>query len=319
MIVSLHSITQAHDAAKGSLNDFIELTADRLEKIITDLQKMNVQFVTLQELENALSEKKAFSKPVVHFSFDDGYRNNYQQAYPILKKYNIPFSIFIVSDFMNNTQPFLWWYLAEHIITHKQAIRFDKYDFRITADMYSRNDAGTLFVQLRDFLLEHIDEDREYLEITLRSQCDDDYTVPETLSWGELNEMIASGLCEPGIHTKTHARSSKLTEAQTEYEILTCQEALFSNTGIRSKWFAYSYGGSKDLGSTDMLRRVMKKCGIGLALTTICSELTIASDRYFLPRLFLNNSTSIYTLKTRLNGSYQRSRPQEGPSDLWDI
>ena len=314
MIVSLHSVSNESDVARGSLNDFIEISADKLEKIIIDFKKMGVMFVTLQELENALENNNAFSKPVVHFSFDDGYRNNYLNAFPVLKKYGIPFSIFIVSDFMNNAEPFLWWYMAESIIRNKQVIEFGKYHFNITADMHNRTSPEALFIQLRDFLLENIDSDREYLEAIIRSKSRG-FKMPETLSWNEMNEMIASGLCEAGVHTKTHARSSKLTEAETEYEIVTCREAIFANTGVQSKWFAYSYGSKEDIGNKNMLRRVMKKAGIEMALTTNCYELNMQSDRYFLPRIFLNNSTSIYTLKTRLNGSYQRSLAQEGISD----
>jgi peptidoglycan/xylan/chitin deacetylase (PgdA/CDA1 family) len=311
MIVSLHSIREKTTSHWGGLNQFIELTPANFEQIIKDLKNLNVRFLSLEELETALAEKGKFSKPLVHFSFDDGYRDNFQYAFPVLKKYGIPFSIFVVSDFINNSQPFLWWYMVDHIISQNKPIIFDKYNFGITANMYNKNSKEELFELLRNFLLDHVDENREYFEAILRSQCNDYKNLPETLCWDELNEMVASGLCELGVHTKTHARSVKLSEEQMEQEVVNCMDAIFKHTGVISKWFAYPYGGISDIGERDTITRMMKRSGIKLGLTTISNELRVDSNRYFLPRIFLNNSSNLYTLKTRLNGSYQRSRVQD--------
>ena len=52
--------------------------------------------------------KKAINKNSVIITFDDGYKNIYEYAYPILKKYNFPATIFIVAGFIGNSEPFPW-------------------------------------------------------------------------------------------------------------------------------------------------------------------------------------------------------------------
>ncbi|MFT3980974.1 MAG: polysaccharide deacetylase family protein [Ferruginibacter sp.] len=309
MIVSLHSITRGNAVKNSSFNQFIELSDTNLEKNIIALKKLGVQFVRLSELEAVFTENKKFRKPVVHLSFDDGYRDNYELAFPILKKHNIPFSIFVVSDFMNNPAPFLWWYIADQLVTAKKNLSFDKYDFHISAETYRQQQQAGVFARLRDFLLEHIDEDRAYFETILRNAVGSNDNIPATLSWDQLNEMIASGLCEAGIHTKTHARFKKFSRQQMEYEIITCRDVIYQHTGIKPDWFAYSYGGIRDLADKEDIKAVMQHCDIRLALCTVSGELNEQSNPYLLPRVFLNDASTTYTLKTRLNGSYQRSRP----------
>jgi peptidoglycan/xylan/chitin deacetylase (PgdA/CDA1 family) len=64
-----------------------------INKIIDD-QNMEV-------ISNKNIYKKS-SKIKILITFDDGYKNNYQNAFPILEEYNLPFSIFMVSNFMTN-------------------------------------------------------------------------------------------------------------------------------------------------------------------------------------------------------------------------
>lgn len=52
--------------------------------------------------------KKLPSKPVL-ITFDDGYEDNYQVAYPILQKYNFTATLFIITDFVGQYDRYLTW------------------------------------------------------------------------------------------------------------------------------------------------------------------------------------------------------------------
>lgn len=54
--------------------------------------------ISLEELINILKEKRQIPKKVFVITFDDGYKNNYINAYPILKRYNFKASIFLTAD-----------------------------------------------------------------------------------------------------------------------------------------------------------------------------------------------------------------------------
>ncbi len=66
----------------------------QFEKQIDYFVRKGYQFVTLSELFYTKAEK------TIAITFDDAYQNIFQYAYPILKKYNIPATLFIITDFI---------------------------------------------------------------------------------------------------------------------------------------------------------------------------------------------------------------------------
>ena len=53
---------------------------------------------------------------------DDGYLDNYENAYPIFKKHQIPFAIFVATDFPDK-KAVLWWYVIEELILNSTEIQ----------------------------------------------------------------------------------------------------------------------------------------------------------------------------------------------------
>ena len=60
--------------------------------------------VPLEEIAGLLSQKKRIPAKTVAITFDDGYIDNYTYAYPILKKYNLPATIFIIVQEVSRRQ-----------------------------------------------------------------------------------------------------------------------------------------------------------------------------------------------------------------------
>jgi peptidoglycan/xylan/chitin deacetylase (PgdA/CDA1 family) len=308
MVVTLHSVQKGRTTS--GVNSFIEISEFRFEQTIQHLKKLNVRFVTLKELEQELDKKEhvARRQPLVHISFDDGYLDTFTLAYPILKKHGIPFSVFIVSDYINNPHPFLWWYMIACILEHQIPVCFEKYDFSITEEQYKKQLPEELFLLFRSFLIEKVDSDRDYVKAVLEKYFPATCALPGILEWSQLNEMIQSGLCEVGVHTKSHPRFGFISDEQKLYEINHCKEAIEQHTGITPVYFAYPYGGKEDIGETSCLAKIMDKTGMRMALTTIPAELSRGIAKHLVPRVFLNNASTLYSLKARLTGMYQRER-----------
>ena len=307
--MSLHSVIPAGACETGRhLNDFIEISDAKFEKTIQDLIKLDAEFISLKTLNTYLDTDRISEKLVVHISFDDGYLDNFTIAYPILNKYNIPFSVFIASELIDKEKPFLWWYMIEGIINYKLPVRFDKYDFFITAGEYETNSGEHIFAKFRAFIIEYLDKDKNYFEEKISGYLLQmpGFPLPKMMRWNDINSMLASGLCELGVHTVSHARFKNINNEERVNEILQCRERIELNTQVLSKYFAFPYGSKDDIGDTTGLKEVLALCGMELSFTTISGELNKDTDKLFIPRIFLNNTTSIYTLKSRLNGYYQR-------------
>ncbi len=73
---------------------------EKFEEIILTLKNMG-DFITTDECLQMLKSKKKIKGKYFHLSFDDGFRNIYKNAYPILLKYNIPAITFIPTRFID--------------------------------------------------------------------------------------------------------------------------------------------------------------------------------------------------------------------------
>lgn len=65
--------------------------------------------ITMQELADALEKGAALPEKPVLLTFDDGYRDNYDVAYPILKAYGMKAAIFLITDYVSLYPNYLTW------------------------------------------------------------------------------------------------------------------------------------------------------------------------------------------------------------------
>lgn len=81
---------------------------DMLERQILFLKANGYTPISLKDLEQASrAEKSSIQKPVM-LTFDDGYRDNYDNLFPLLKKYNLPALIFLITDRIGSPEYLTW-------------------------------------------------------------------------------------------------------------------------------------------------------------------------------------------------------------------
>lgn len=73
------------------------------------LKRNGYQVITLEELVAGIKAGKKFSHKTVVITFDDGYKDNYKNAFPVLKKYHFPATIFLISDMVGVSPNLLTW------------------------------------------------------------------------------------------------------------------------------------------------------------------------------------------------------------------
>ena len=98
----LHRVTVEHSENREQQN--YEISPERFERLIIQYKAKGYDFISVSELEGRIDNRRATSK-FVAITFDDGYLDNYQNALPILEKYNIPFCIFITKDYIEHGYP----------------------------------------------------------------------------------------------------------------------------------------------------------------------------------------------------------------------
>ena len=70
-----------------------EITPKRLESLIIEYLKKGVEFIPIADVSNRMCGRGG--KFFVSITLDDGYANNYETAYPIFQRYNVPFCIYV--------------------------------------------------------------------------------------------------------------------------------------------------------------------------------------------------------------------------------
>lgn len=97
--LSKASILMYHSVENG--NSFLTIRPQTFEKQIKYLKDKNFNIVRLSDLVGCLKLGKSIAKMVV-ITFDDGYENFYYNAWPILKRYNVPATVFIPTGLLGN-------------------------------------------------------------------------------------------------------------------------------------------------------------------------------------------------------------------------
>lgn len=86
----------------GGNKAFFTVSLENFEKQLLYLKKNNFKMLKLSELFNRLNSGQSVSN-CVSVTFDDGYKDNILFAYPLLKKYNIPATIFVSTFYIGQT------------------------------------------------------------------------------------------------------------------------------------------------------------------------------------------------------------------------
>lgn len=76
----------------------LSVSPESFERQMKFLHDNRYNAVTLERIASYIANKEKVPPRTVAITFDDGFYNNYQYAYPVLKKYNIPATIFVITD-----------------------------------------------------------------------------------------------------------------------------------------------------------------------------------------------------------------------------
>ncbi|MFA5350411.1 MAG: polysaccharide deacetylase family protein [Candidatus Omnitrophota bacterium] len=87
-----------HNIGYGEGGFFV--TPENFAKQMEYIKKNGYEVITLDELVSGIKDKKVFRRNKVVITFDDGYKDNFEYAYPVLKRLGFAATIFIITDFM---------------------------------------------------------------------------------------------------------------------------------------------------------------------------------------------------------------------------
>ncbi len=208
--------------------------------------KQNASLVTLDEalaFIAGVGAKRTSRRCRVLITFDDGYRDNYEIAFPILRSHGVQ-GVFFLATSMVGSCAVPWWDKIAWLMKTASVRRFT---LRYPAELAIDIDANGLQQGLQAVLKlykakENLDPARLMQELIEAAKGD---AVPETerrfLSWDEAREMNRDGMTI-GSHTQTHAVLGQLTRQQQLEELSGSRAVLKEQLGAEVDVLAYPVG-----------------------------------------------------------------------------
>lgn len=182
-------------------------------------------------------------RPRVLVTFDDGYRDYFRLAYPILHELRIPAANFLSTDYIDTGRLF-WWDIVD-FAGHRSRKRSVRLPWPPHTE-YALTDRSRPEV-LRAFktiISSAPDVDRDEM---LRDACRELEVDPrsideprQVMTWDEVR--ASREFTYYGGHTHTHVRVSRVDPTRLETEIRTCRDRLAAELGVSPPIFAYPIG-----------------------------------------------------------------------------
>ena len=316
MILMLHHVRPPRPD-RFQPNRLLEVTPRFLEKLCRKLRRSRLDIVSLDEMHARLVEGRRFRRRFVCVTFDDGYRDNLQYAYPILKKYQIPFGLYIPTSFPDRLGE-LWWLALEAVIARNDRIglvldgkdqRFDCHNVHEKRAVY-----GSIYAWLRQRQTEEEvrvvirDLSRRY-HVDIAAFCED-----LCMTWDELGELAKDPLVTIGAHTVNHVMLKKVTEKAVRTEMEMSRSVIAASLGVRPEHFAYPVGDPTSAGPREF--HIAQELGFKTAVTTRPGVLFRGHRNHLLalPRISVNGEFQrIRYLRVLMSGAatamWNRFRP----------
>jgi peptidoglycan/xylan/chitin deacetylase (PgdA/CDA1 family) len=271
-------------------NAQLEVTPDYLARVVAWLRRADIDIVSLDEMHRRLTERD-FARRFACLTFDDGYRDNKEFAYPILKEAGVPFAIYVASSFPDRLGK-LWWLALEAVIARNDRIVLEMDDSRrwIECDDTDtkRRAFDLLYWWLRGLpteqaVLDNVSELAARYGVDMAAFC-----AELCMDWGELGALAADPLVTIGAHTVNHVLLAKVSEGQARSELKMSRSVIGMAIGRPPAHFAYPYGDRATVGTREFA--IAAELGYKTAVTTRPGVLfpEHADHLTALPRISLN-------------------------------
>lgn len=230
-------------------------------------------------------------RPRLAITFDDGWRDNAEQAYTVLERHGVPVSIFLSTDFIGTERVFWWEAIGEALWLNPASVssknlRAQLRDYDVTLPEIitqpGSSDARSLAIGVLLQSLKRLPP--ASLEL-LADTCSKDQ-APHSMDWTQVKQLEASGLVRFGPHGAAHKILTQL-DAPTLYADLARSHSEL-NKHCTSALPIYCYPNGDH---NDQVRKAVADLGYQFALGTAPGLITaLATQPLALPRIDVSQS-----------------------------
>jgi peptidoglycan/xylan/chitin deacetylase (PgdA/CDA1 family) len=271
-------------------NQHLEITPEFLRLAVERIRANGYEIIALDEAVDLLKSGYGSDRYAV-LTFDDGYKDNLEFAYPILKEMQAPFTVFVTSGLVDRSSE-LWWLALERIISENDEVQFTQAGEPSGISCRTVDEKNACFNKIVDHLtleLGELDQRKIIRALAQNYSLDLEALADEmVMNWDQIRELASDPLVTIGAHTHDHFAMARLETSGARADVLIGMERLEEELGRRPKHFAYPYGKSHAVSMRDA--DILRDIGFASSVTTLPGVLQSvnARDPMMLPRVSLN-------------------------------
>jgi peptidoglycan/xylan/chitin deacetylase (PgdA/CDA1 family) len=288
-ILTFHHVRpQRRDSVQ--LNDLLEITPEFLDEAVGRFRDEGFEIISLDEVHRRLTEGDP-GRRFVALTFDDGYRDNLEYAYPVLKRHEAPFTLYVPSGFADGEGE-LWWVALERVVEATDRIELVMGDerrvFECGTPLAKDEVSETIYWWLRSF------DDEDQLRGVVRDLAKR-YGVDMCgicrelcLNWDELEGLARDPLVTIGSHTHSHLILRKASARVAEAEMRLGAARIEQRLGRAPQHFSFPFGDQTAAGQREFA--LAESLGFKTAVTTRPGVIFPDHARHLtaLPRISVN-------------------------------
>lgn len=280
-IFTLHRVNEI-DPDRLMANESMKISPLFLDRFLSKY-KDKYEYISLCDVPQYIQSKRR--KRFMAFTMDDGYKDNYTNALPIFQKHNVPFTIFVSTDFPDY-KAILWWYVLEdYLLDHDTVTLRD--GTCLSAKTKEEKERTFMYVRSKILNLDqlHLLEGLKKLfveELQWTGKCEE-----LAMSWDDIKSCASNHIVTIGGHTKHHYNLKKLaSKDEIRDEVLYGCERLYEKANIKPVVFAYPFGSKREISNREV--NVVSALGFNLACVSGGGYCGVRSkNMYALPRIML--------------------------------
>jgi peptidoglycan/xylan/chitin deacetylase (PgdA/CDA1 family) len=242
-ILTFHRVLPRHDEPFQPHNG-LEITPDFLDAVVTSLRQAEVDLVSMDEAWRRLNGE-ASERRFVALTFDDGYRDTLEHAWPILKRHQVPVAIYVAAAFAEGTGV-LWWEVLGKAVADNATLEIEMDGVRRRFDCHTPEAKDATYEALYCWLRgkpRQVELDAATGAIATACGIDPAAQCRELcLGWDELAGLAADPLVTIGSHTVSHPFLAKSDVESVLSELTESRFMIEQKLGVRPEHLAYPVG-----------------------------------------------------------------------------
>src|ERR1035437_7395127 len=248
--------------------------------------------VSMDDVALCLKGERSLPQRAVAITFDDGYKDNFRFAAPILNRFGIPGTFYVLVDSVDRSKA-PWYCLLRHAFWASRRPNWRDPATGTIHDLTDSQARDTAFLNAAEVCAKSSAPAREELIQNAARSLDPEPFPNESdlmMTWDDARTLVKSGHIV-GSHTMTHPNVARVSAADARSELTESKLKLEKELGEPVKHFSYPHPALNPQWNESTLK-ITEELGYATAVTTTCGAVRADARPLAIPRTYIPREES---------------------------